>query len=60
MELSESQFQRIAGCLPRQRGNVSMTNLQLVNALLYMVEHGCNGEVCPSIWAIGIALSTRG
>ncbi len=60
MELSESQFQRIAGCLPRQRERVSMTNLQLVNALLYMVEHGCKWrEFCPSIWAIGI-LSTRG
>ena len=41
MELTESQFQRIADCLPRQRGNVGMTNLQLLNALLYVVEHGC-------------------
>ena len=40
MELTESQYRRIADCLPRQRGNVSMTNLQLLNALLYVVEHG--------------------
>jgi len=39
VELTESQYRRIADCLPRQRGNVSMTNLQLLNALLYMVEH---------------------
>ncbi len=39
MELTQSQFQRIADCLPRQRGNVGMTNLQLLNALLYVVEH---------------------
>ena len=41
MKLTEHQYQRIADCLPRQRGNVSMTNLQLLNALLYVLEHGC-------------------
>jgi hypothetical protein len=35
MELTEIQYQWIADCLPRQRGNVSMTNLRLLNALLY-------------------------
>src|ERR1700692_770916 len=47
MEISESQYQRIADCLPRQRGNVSMTNLQLLNALLYVVEHGCKWRGLP-------------
>ena len=47
MELTESQYQRIADCLPRQRGNVSMTNRQLLNALLYMVEHGCKWRGLP-------------
>ena len=41
MELTEYQYQRIADCLPRQRGDVSMNNLTLLNALLYMVENGC-------------------
>ena len=35
MKLTESQYERIADSLPRQRGNVSMSNLQLLNALLY-------------------------
>ena len=47
MELTESQYQRIADCLPRQRGNVSMTNLQLLNALLYVAEHGCKWRGLP-------------
>jgi transposase len=47
VEITESQFQRIADCLPRQRGNVSMTNLQLLNALLYVVEHGCKWRGLP-------------
>jgi transposase len=47
MKLTEHQYQRIADCLPRQRGNVSMTNLQLLNALLYVVEHGCKWRGLP-------------
>ena len=48
MELTEDQYQRIADCLPRQRGNVSMKNLTLLNALLYMVENGCKWRRLPS------------
>jgi hypothetical protein len=40
MEITEAQFQRIEHCLPLQRGNVSMTNLQVLNAILYVAEHG--------------------
>ena len=47
MELTESQFERIVDCLPLQRGNVGMTNLQLLNALLYMVENGCKWRGLP-------------
>ena len=41
MEISEAQYQHIACSLPRQRGNVKLPNLQLLNALLYVAEHGC-------------------
>src|SRR5664280_3396968 len=41
MEISEAQYQHIASSLPRQRGNVKLLNLQLLNALLYVAEHGC-------------------
>ena len=41
MEISKAQFEQIAECLPRQRGNVSLTNLQVLNAILYVAEHGC-------------------
>jgi len=47
MELTENQYQRIADCLPRQRGNVSLNNLTLLNALLYMVENGCKWRRLP-------------
>ena len=35
MELNEAQYQQIEHCLPRQRGNVSHTNLLVLNAILY-------------------------
>jgi transposase len=47
VEITEDQYQRIADCLPRQRGNVSLTNLELLNALLYVVEHGCKWRGLP-------------
>src|ERR1700751_3790553 len=47
MELTEAQYQRIGHCLPRQRGNVSLTNLQVLNAVLYVAEHGCKWRGLP-------------
>lgn len=47
MELSEHQYNQIAHCLPVQRGNVSMSNLQLLNAILYVAEHGCKWRGLP-------------
>ncbi len=41
MEISQAQYEQIEGCLPRQRGNVSLSNPQVLNAILYVAEHGC-------------------
>ena len=59
MELTERQFERIADCLPRQRGNVGMSNLQLLNALLYVVEHGCNWRGLPKHFGNWHTIYTR-
>ena len=34
MELTEAQYERIAPLLPTQRGNVKLTNLQVLNGIL--------------------------
>jgi transposase len=47
MEITTKQYERIAPYLPRQRGNVSMSNLQLVNAILYITENGCKWRSLP-------------
>jgi transposase len=47
MELTEAQYHQIEDCLPRQRGNVRLSNLQLLNAILYITEHGCKWRGLP-------------
>ncbi len=47
MQITEKQYEKIAKYLPRQRGNVSMTNLQMINAILYVTENGCKWRALP-------------
>ena len=47
MEITEAQYLRIEPSLPRQRGNVSLSNLQVLNALLYVAEQGCKWRGLP-------------
>lgn len=47
MEITQEQYDRIEKYLPRQRGNVSMSNLQLINAILYVTENGCKWRALP-------------
>ena len=47
MEITEAQFSRIELILPRQRGNVSMSNLNVLNAILYVAEQGCKWRGLP-------------
>ena len=47
MEITEQQYERIRESLPVQRGNVSLTNLQILNAILYVAEQGCKWRGLP-------------
>jgi transposase len=47
MEITKAQFQRVEPYLPVQRGNVSLSNLQVINAILYVAEHGCKWRGLP-------------
>lgn len=47
MELTEAQYERIKDALPVQRGNVSLSNLQVLNAVLYVTEQGCKWRGLP-------------
>jgi transposase len=59
MEIILEQFQRIEECLPRQRGNVKMTNLDFVNAILHVAEHGCKWRGMPKRFGNWHTIYTR-
>ncbi len=46
-KITEDQYARIKDGLPVQRGNVSLTNLQVLNAILYVAEQGCKWRGLP-------------
>ena len=47
MIINTTQFEKISPYLPLQRGNVSVDNLTLVNAILYIAENGCKWRALP-------------
>jgi transposase len=59
MEITEEQYARIKDSLPVQRGNVSLTNLQFLNAVLYVAEHGCKWRGLPKRFGNWHTIYTR-
>jgi len=59
MELTPEQYERIADCLPRQRGNVSLSNLTVLNAILFVAEQGCKWRGLPKRFGNWHTIYTR-
>ena len=47
MEITEEQYQQVAHLFPVPRGNVKLSNLQVLNAVLYLAEQGCKWRGLP-------------
>ena len=47
MTITKEQYERIADCFPRRRGNLSLHNLPVFNAIPYIGESGCNWRALP-------------
>ena len=47
MEITAEQYERIKDSFPLQRGNVRLTHLQVLNAILYVAEQGCKWRGLP-------------
>ena len=59
MEITSAQYERIKDGLPVQRGNVSLTNLQILNAILYVAEQGCKWRGLPARFGNWHTIYTR-
>lgn len=46
--ITPEQYKMIESCLPKQRGNVRVHNLQTINAILYVIENGCKWRSLPA------------
>ena len=51
--LPKAQYERIAPYLPLQRGNVRVSNRQVLNAILYVAEQGCKWRGLPARFGTG-------
>jgi transposase len=59
MEITSEQFARMEDCLPRQRGNVSLSNLVVLNAILFVAEQGCKWRALPKRFGNWHTIYTR-
>ena len=59
MEITEEQYRRIEPVLPRQRGNVSISNLTVLNAILHVAGQGRKGRGLPERFGNWHTIYTR-
>jgi len=59
MEITKTQYEQIADCLPTQRGNVRLSNLDVLNAILYVAEQGCKWRGLPKRFGNWHTIYTR-
>ena len=59
MQLAREQFALIKHLLPVQRGNVSIDNLTLLNAILYVTINGCTWRGLPTEYGPWHTVYTR-
>ena len=59
MKITHEQYKKIADCFPRQRGNVHFDNLLVLNAILYVAEHGCKWRGLPTHFGNWHSIYTR-
>ena len=59
MQITSAQLKLIEDLLPVQRGNVTLSNLHVFNAILYVAEHGCKWRGLPKKFGNWHTIYTR-
>jgi transposase len=47
MEITKEQYEKIEYCFPKHRKPARISNLEVLNALLYVLENGCKWRRLP-------------
>jgi transposase len=59
MELTEADYHCIEHCFPKHRGTVTYSNLQALNAILYIAENGAKWRKLPEKYGHWHTIYTR-
>jgi transposase len=59
MKITKKQYRRIAMCFPAPRGKVRLSNRQVLNAILYVLENGCKWRSLPKSYGPWHTVYTR-
>ena len=59
MVFTEEQFSQIEDLLPVKRGNVSLSDFDVLQAILYVAEHGCKWRGLPKRFGNWHTIYTR-
>ena len=59
MEITDAQYRPIAPCEPTPRGHVTLDNLHVRNAILYVAEQGCKWRGLPKRFGNWHTIYTR-
>ena len=47
MKITQSQYEKIKNCFPLHRKAAEISNLEVLNAILYVLENGCKWRALP-------------
>ena len=47
MKIQKEQYEKIKDCFPKQRKPAKISNMDVLNAVLYLVENGCKWRGLP-------------
>ena len=59
MELTPAQYERIAHCFPKPRGKLVYSNLEALNAIIYVAENGIKWRRLPKYYGNWHTIYTR-
>jgi len=59
MQLTREQYERVARCFPKPRGTLRYSNLEVLNAILYIAENGAKWRRLPEHYGNWHTIYTR-
>ena len=59
MQLTQAQYELIADCFPKARGTLRYSNLEVLNAILYIAENGAKWRGLPPHYGNWHTIYTR-